>query len=365
MSTPLSSLSSTPAAAFSAKSWFVKLGILPFLLAASILYFAGSEPRFLSGDNLFNVARQSTFLIIVAMGQMIVIVTAGLDLSAGSIIGFSGVVAALALNQVLGTSPEAIWLSIAAAVGAGLCAGLLVGAINGFGARRRGQHLGLVVRALPRRGVGPGVRGTADGRGRGVGAGRAAFHDDTGHHDQPDRRDPEPDQRAAGDRRARRVHASAGLRPRAGHDAAHPHHHRALRAGLRAAQPHYDRALLLRRRLQRPGISTRKHVFLAYLFAGLLAAVAGVLFVARTGSAEAMNGQPYTLQAIAACVIGGVSLFGGMGRVRDVLLGALFITILTNGMNLVRVESYVQQIVLGAVLIVSLVADQLRLKWLT
>jgi len=51
--------------------------------------------------------------------------------------------------------------------------------------------------------------------------------------------------------------------------------------------------------------------------------------------------------------------------VRDVLLGALFITILTNGMNLVRVESYVQQIVLGAVLIVSLVADQLRLKWLT
>jgi len=337
MSTPLSSLSSTPAAAFSAKSWFVKLGILPFLLAASILYFAGSEPRFLSGDNLFNVARQSTFLIIVAMGQMIVIVTAGLDLSAGSIIGFSGVVAALALNQVLGTSPEAIWLSIAAAVGAGLCAGLLVGAINGFGVSVLGvppfmMTLGTMTSLI---GVtlsltnGLPVTGVPDEFMRLLGYGRVL-----------------------------------GMTPPI-----------LITIGLfvlvfvllnRTTTGRYFYAVGSNARAaQLSGISTRKHVFLAYLFAGLLAAVAGVLFVARTGSAEAMNGQPYTLQAIAACVIGGVSLFGGMGRVRDVLLGALFITILTNGMNLVRVESYVQQIVLGAVLIVSLVADQLRLKWLT
>jgi ribose transport system permease protein len=113
------------------------------------------------------------------------------------------------------------------------------------------------------------------------------------------------------------------------------------------------------------GIDTRRQLFLAYVFCSLLAGITGVLYLARTGSAEALNGQPYTLQGIAACVIAGVSLFGGVGRVRDVVLGAFFITILTNGMNLIRVESYVQQIVLGLVLILALVADRARTRLLS
>ncbi|MFY9240544.1 MAG: ABC transporter permease, partial [Roseovarius sp.] len=79
---------------------------------------------------------------------------------------------------------------------------------------------------------------------------------------------------------------------------------------------------------------------------------------------EALNGSPFALQAVAACVIAGVSLFGGAGKVRDVFFGAVFIVILTNGMNLIRVESYVQQIVLGAILILALVADQIRTRML-
>jgi ribose transport system permease protein len=118
------------------------------------------------------------------------------------------------------------------------------------------------------------------------------------------------------------------------------------------------------RAAQLSGINTRRQLLLAYVISGFFAAVAGILVIARTGSAEALNGQSYTLQAIAACVIGGVSLFGGIGKVRDVILGAFFITILTNGMNLIRVESYVQSIVLGIVLILSLVADQFRMKLL-
>ena len=86
--------------------------------------------------------------------------------------------------------------------------------------------------------------------------------------------------------------------------------------------------------------------------------------MARTGTGESTIGQPLVLQSVAACVIGGVSLFGGIGRLENVILGAFFITLLTNGMNLIRMESYVQQIVLGSVLILAIVVDQVRLKYI-
>ena len=71
----------------------------------------------------------------------------------------------------------------------------------------------------------------------------------------------------------------------------------------------------------------------------------------------------FGLASIAACVIGGVSLFGGIGRAGNVILGAIFITLLTNGMNLVRIDGYLQQVVLGAVLIFAIIVDQTRLKY--
>lgn len=68
------------------------------------------------------------------------------------------------------------------------------------------------------------------------------------------------------------------------------------------------------------------------------------------------------LESIAACVIAGVSLRGGVGRVGNVVLGALFINLVQNGMNLAKIESYLQTVVLGALLILAVIADQLRLR---
>ena len=68
------------------------------------------------------------------------------------------------------------------------------------------------------------------------------------------------------------------------------------------------------------------------------------------------------LESIAACVIGGVSLRGGVGRVGNVVLGALFIGLVQNGMNLAKIESYLQTVVLGTLLILAVIADQLRLR---
>ncbi|WP_223552488.1 ABC transporter permease [Pseudomonas sp. BF-R-01] len=318
-----------------AKRLFVSLGILPLLLTVTLVYFALNEPRFLSLDNLSNVMRVSTFLIIVAMGQMLVILTAGLDLSVGSIIGFVGVVTASLMLHLLDSYPDSIGMAMGLSVAGGLLAGVLVGAVNGIGVSllkvspfmmTLGTMTSLVGISLSLTSGLP-VTGIPDEFMQLFGYGRVL-----------------------------------GMTPPVLitlvlfvviwlllNRTTSGRYFYAVGANLRAAQL--------------SGISTRWQLFLAYSLAGLLAAVVGVLFLARTGSAEALNGQPFGLQAIAACVIGGVSLFGGIGKVRDVLLGALFITILTNGMDLIRVESYVQQIVLGAVLILSLVADQLRLRW--
>lgn len=319
------------------KYLFVNVGILPVLMLVAVAFFSYYEERFISSANLFNVSRQATFLAILAMGQLIVIITAGLDLSAGSTVGFSGVVTALVLIALLNAYPDSIVFASVCAIAAGLAMGALVGLINGFGVAVLGvspfmMTLGAstslvgfslsLTQGLPVNGV-PDAFMWAFGYGRFFGL-------------------------------APQMIATVVLailvwillnRTTAGR------YLYAIGSNLRSAQL--------------SGIATKSHMLLAYVLSGMLAAVVGILFVARSGAAEALNGQAFTLQAIAACVIGGVSLFGGIGRVRDVLLGAVFITVLTNGMNLIRVESYIQQIVLGIVLILSLVVDQLRIKLLS
>ena len=86
------------------------------------------------------------------------------------------------------------------------------------------------------------------------------------------------------------------------------------------------------------------------------------MLTARTGSGEPNLGGSLSLQAIAAAVVGGTSLAGGAGGVGTALLGALFVTILSNGMDLAQMNGYVQMIALGAIIIIGVVLDRLRLK---
>lgn len=109
------------------------------------------------------------------------------------------------------------------------------------------------------------------------------------------------------------------------------------------------------------GISTIVYIVATYTICSFLAAITGVLLTARVGSGEATLGTTLMLQSIAAAVIGGVSLRGGVGRIELVALGALFLSLLTNGMNLMRVDSKIQTIVVGAVLIVAVGIDRLNL----
>ena len=87
-----------------------------------------------------------------------------------------------------------------------------------------------------------------------------------------------------------------------------------------------------------------------------------ILLTARVNTGEATLGATLLIESITAVVIGGVSFFGGIGRVGNVLLGAIFVSLMTNGMNMLRIDSYVQQIVLGCLLILAVVVDQFRIK---
>jgi ribose transport system permease protein len=108
------------------------------------------------------------------------------------------------------------------------------------------------------------------------------------------------------------------------------------------------------------GVATDLYLIVTYMLCGLLAAATGVLLTARVGSGEATLGGTLMLESIAAAVIGGVSLRGGIGRVELVALGALLLSLVTNGLNLLRVDSKLQTIVVGVVLVFAVAVDGLK-----
>ncbi len=108
------------------------------------------------------------------------------------------------------------------------------------------------------------------------------------------------------------------------------------------------------------GIPVALYTASVYVICGLLASLAGILLTARVSSGEPNLGGSFALQSITAAVVGGVSLRGGEGRILGAVFGALFITILTNGMNLIRIESYLQEIAIGIILILAVIIDRLR-----
>ncbi len=108
------------------------------------------------------------------------------------------------------------------------------------------------------------------------------------------------------------------------------------------------------------GVNVRKTMFTVMISGSVLAALVGVMLTARVSTGEANIGLQFPMQSIIAAVIGGIALGGGEGRVSGALMGALFIVLLSNGMDLIRVQSYVQDIMLGGLLVMALLVDQLR-----
>ena len=105
------------------------------------------------------------------------------------------------------------------------------------------------------------------------------------------------------------------------------------------------------------GIPVDRRLILVYAFSGAMAGVASIVFLARLNSAEGDIGEAMTLPAIAAALIGGASLFGGVGSVFGTFIGALILTLVLNGMNLLAVNANWQPLVTGLIVILAVWFD--------
>ena len=108
------------------------------------------------------------------------------------------------------------------------------------------------------------------------------------------------------------------------------------------------------------GINTRKVKFMTYVICGMLASVTGMLYVARFQSAQADAGRGLELDAIAATVIGGTSLMGGEGSVVGVLIGAVIMGVIRNGLVLMQVSPYWQELIIGGIIVLAAILDIIR-----
>jgi ribose transport system permease protein len=110
------------------------------------------------------------------------------------------------------------------------------------------------------------------------------------------------------------------------------------------------------------GVPVRRYKIAVYVINGLLAGLAALVLVARLSAMDPTAGALFELDAIAATVIGGTSLSGGQGSVFGTVIGALLMSVLRNGMNLLNVQAYYQQLIIGAVIILAVIVDRLRKK---
>ena len=108
------------------------------------------------------------------------------------------------------------------------------------------------------------------------------------------------------------------------------------------------------------GINVSRHLMIVYTVAGLLSGLGGVVTAARAASGQAGMGMSYELDAIAAAVIGGTSLSGGIGRITGTVVGTVILGIMTSGFTFIGLDAYIQDIVKGGVIVAAVVADRYR-----
>lgn len=306
------------------------VGLLPLLLVAMVAFFALAEPRFLAPDNLANIGRQSVYLLLITMAQMIVLLCAQLDLSVGATVALVSVVTALTMSNWTGGTVSAI----VAGVAAGLGVGLLIGLVNGAA---------VTLFKVPSFMVTLGTTSAASGAALMLSDGAPVtgvpldFSDVFGTGQVFGL--PVPLVIA--------VVAAVGVYVLL--------YWTTLGRSFFAVGGNQDAARVA-------GIEVTKVLVCAFLLCSGLTALSGVLLTARVASGEATLGATYVLLSIAAAVLGGTSLFGGEGRLGMVVLGVLFIGILSNGMNLLRVSSYLQQLIIGVVLVSAVAVDRVRAR---
>ena len=286
------------------------------------IVFSALTSTFYQPANLLDIMLQSSINAVIAVGMTLVVMTKGIDLSVGSIVGVSSMVAASVL-------PQGIWLG----VGAGALVGLACGLLNGILIAKlrlpdfivtlgtmsifRGAAL-IYTDGKPIYGIDKVFRSIFAGQLLGI---------------------PTPVLLAAA------IALLAYLLIRFA----------SLGEQIVAVGGNEEAARL-------SGIDVDRVKVCVYALSGVLSSIAGFILVARIGAAEPIGGNGFELQAIGAAVIGGASLFGGDGNPLGSLVGALTLGAMRNGLTLLNVPSFWQFVATGVVVILAVLADQLTRK---
>ncbi|WP_432260871.1 ABC transporter permease [Cupriavidus sp. TMH.W2] len=288
------------------------------LLCAALAMASGN---FLTEGNLLNVLRQASLLFLIASGLTVVLIAGGIDLSVGANLGLSACLAGLTLKAT-GSIP----LAFVVGIGTGTCAGLLNGVLVSF--MRVPPFIATYGMLWVLTGLtylvmhGDAIAGFP-GAFRFIGSGYLAGI-------------PVP------------VYLMVAF---------------LITGGLFARMTTYGQqtyaiganpeAALL------SGVPVRSRQILVYTMSGAMAGLAALVFLARVNSAEGDIGETLTLPAITAALIGGTSLFGGVGTLTGTLIGALMMTLVINGMNLLSVDTNWQPFVMGVMVVLAVLVDRL------
>ena len=296
-----------------------------FILLALSLFMAFSSEHFLTQGNLINIVLQTSILAFVALGVGFTMLTAGIDLSVGSVAALSGAIVAGLMTQ----NDVAIWFAIPAALSVGLLAGLFNGLLIVLGG------LPPFIATLATMAIGRGLTLVyTQGRPIIIADDKFVF---------------------IGNGEIFGIPVPVILMlvfliasyiflvwSKPGRN-------------LYAIGGNEKSAFLA-------GIHVSRGKVLAYLISSFAAAMAGIVLTARLWSAQPTTGTGLELEAIAAAVLGGTSLFGGRGSAWGILIGVLIIGVVSNGLNLLEISSYYQQVIKGLVFILAVILDMYARK---
>ncbi|MDY0094031.1 MAG: ABC transporter permease [Candidatus Vecturithrix sp.] len=295
-------------------------GTLILILVVLFVVLMIATDRFLTVQNLSNLVRQTSIIGIVALGMTFVIISAGIDLSVGAVVGLSSIVVALFLKTGMG-----IVLSVLLA----LAVGTLVGLINGIIV-----HNGKVTPFIATLGMMTIVRGL--------------------------------------------IMLVSGAKMVAGLPKSFTGFAQLTIVGLPALFFVWLIVIILATIITKrtqfgrnvyaigsnveasrlSGIHIRNNIYRIYAISAFLSSVAGILLTARLGNGIPTAGSGYELDAIASAVVGGASLFGGEGSILGTVLGAILMATLRNGGNLLGINPFILEIAVGALIIFAVLLDQ-------
>lgn len=292
---------------------------IAFLLL--FIFLTVASPAFLSATNLINIIRQVSVIGIISVGMTYVIITGGIDLSVGAIVAFSGVIATSFVRK---ENPSSLFV----AIGAGLLVGIAAGAFSGFFITK--LKVPPFIATLATMTIAKGLTYVYT-NGRPI-TGLAAKFTFIGN-------------------------GSIGVVP-----ILVAIYIFVVVVGLFFLQyTKFGRYVFAvggnEKAAGVSGVNTNLIKFSCYVINGACAALAGVLLAARIQTGQPASGDGYELDAITAVVIGGASLSGGVGNIIGSVVGMLIIGTMTNGLDLLNVSSYYQQVIKGLIILVAVLSD--------